>query len=364
MDDVVFVGMDLGTFKTSIACSNGLRESFPTAVGWPKDHVAREMLGRDVVFGRDIVGHRLALEVVRPFEGGVLKYIDGDEIGMSAEQQERYRSAARLVVEHAVSLVKPDRGRVYGVIGAPSRAGLLNKQFLLEIAQPAFDLVAIVPEPFVVAYGASRLHNTLVIDIGAGTIDICPMYGAFPTEEDQVTVPFGGDIIDEDFRTRMLAEHPQAGLSLNMARDIKERYGSVCGPLQDVMVSLPVSGRAPREFNVAQPLRAACETIVPRIVDGVRESIGRFDPEFQESIIGQVMLSGGGGQLNGLDQALEQAFASFGEIRVTRATDTLFAGATGGLRLAMGMPDEMWQGLQQADQASTRSPGTGRADAA
>ena len=43
-----------------------------SAVGRPKDHVARILLGRDVVFGNDLVEHRLALKVVRPFEKGVL----------------------------------------------------------------------------------------------------------------------------------------------------------------------------------------------------------------------------------------------------------------------------------------------------
>ena len=44
-----YIGVDFGTFKTSAACSNGRREMLPTAVGWPKDHVARSMLGRDVI---------------------------------------------------------------------------------------------------------------------------------------------------------------------------------------------------------------------------------------------------------------------------------------------------------------------------
>ncbi|HEY3787622.1 MAG TPA: hypothetical protein VGL71_02150, partial [Urbifossiella sp.] len=62
----VFVGMDLGTYKTSVASSTGYREVLATAVGWPKDHIARTMLGRDLVFGKDLVEHRLALDVVRP----------------------------------------------------------------------------------------------------------------------------------------------------------------------------------------------------------------------------------------------------------------------------------------------------------
>ena len=42
----VFVGMDLGTFKTAVATAHGVREVIPTAVGKPKDHVARTLLGR------------------------------------------------------------------------------------------------------------------------------------------------------------------------------------------------------------------------------------------------------------------------------------------------------------------------------
>src|SRR5215468_2194557 len=72
--DALYVGMDLGTFKTSVASSTGVRDVLCSAVGWPKDHIARTMLGREVVFGKDVVEHRLALNVIRPFEKGVLKY--------------------------------------------------------------------------------------------------------------------------------------------------------------------------------------------------------------------------------------------------------------------------------------------------
>src|ERR1041384_651130 len=112
---IVYVGMDLGTFKTSVASSLGVRDVLFSAVGWPKDHVARTMLGRDVVFGKDIMEHRLALHVVRPFEKGVLKYNDKQGAGMSAETVARHKEAARLLVQHAVALTRPTEGaRVYG----------------------------------------------------------------------------------------------------------------------------------------------------------------------------------------------------------------------------------------------------------
>src|SRR5262245_7128799 len=100
--EIVYVGMDLGTFKTSVASSTGVRDVLYSAVGWPKDHVARTMLGRDVVFGKDVVEHRLALDVVRPFEKGSLKYHSPDAQA-PADIVRKQKEAARLLVRHALA---------------------------------------------------------------------------------------------------------------------------------------------------------------------------------------------------------------------------------------------------------------------
>src|SRR5262245_59400965 len=101
--DVIYIGMDLGTFKTSVASSAGVRDVLPSAVGWPKDYVARTMLGRDIVFGNDVTHHRLALNVVRPFEKGVLKYTGLREAGVPPEEVRQHKEAARLLVKQAVA---------------------------------------------------------------------------------------------------------------------------------------------------------------------------------------------------------------------------------------------------------------------
>jgi rod shape-determining protein MreB and related proteins len=343
---ITYIGMDLGTFKTSIASSTGCRDVVPSAVGWPRDHVARTMLGRDIVFGKDLTEHRLALHVVRPFEKGVLKYNGLKETGVRPEEVEKHKQAARLLVEHAVAQTRPPKGvPIYGVIGAPSRATIANKQVLLEAAHDAFDAVLIVPEPFTIAYGMNRLSDTLVVDIGAGTIDICPIYGTFPREDEQITVPLGGDFVDEHFFKRLRVLYPEAQVSMNMVREIKEKFGYVNDVHEKALVTLPVKGK-PKQFDVTGALKEACLSIVTPIVQALRELIGRFDPEFQQRMLQNIILGGGGSQLRGLDRVIEEALQEYGGAKVRRVGDAVYAGAVGALKLAMGMPTDCWENLR------------------
>lgn len=340
--DIIYIGMDLGTYKTSVASSTGTRDTFLSAVGWPKDQIARRMLRRDVVLGNETVEHRLALNVVRPFEKGVLKYSNCQEVGVGAETIEQHKEAARILCQHAVAQVRPKKGTiVYGVIGAPSRASKLNKKVLIEVARGAFDAVLIVSEPFTIAYGMNRLSDTLVIDIGAGTIDLCPIYGTFPREEDQVTLPLGGDFIDEQFLATMHSVYPEVKLSLNQAREIKETYGCAHEGGDQALVTFPVEGK-PKQYDLTEPLTDACRMIVEPIVDAVHELVSRFDTEFQQRLLNNIVLGGGGSQLRGLDRAIEDALRECTGCKVKKVTDAVFAGAMGALKLAMVMPQDSW----------------------
>lgn len=349
---ICYIGVDFGTFKTSVACSNCRRAVLPTAVGWPKDHFARNMLGRDVVFGEDIQEFQMALNVVRPFERGVLKYLDHNEANALDAKGHRHAEAAKLLLEHVVAQVRPDDGSlVYGVIGAPSRASIKNKQVLLDAARDAFDAVVIVSEPFTIASGMDKLSDTLVVDIGAGTIDICPMFGAYPTDEDQVTLPLGGDLIDTEFLRRLSALYPDVQVTENMARLIKEKYGSVHDVNERAVVTLTANG-CPKQYDVTQPLMAACQTLVSPIVRALKDLVGKFHPEFQRRMLNNILLGGGGSQLRGLDRMIEEGLQELGGCKVTRVYDSVFAGAVGALKLAMAMPPSCWQTMQQMDQQS------------
>lgn len=343
LESIVSVGMDLGTSKTAVIASTGKRASFASVVGWPKDRFAESALGCDVLFGEAVYKHRLALHVVRPFAKGNLKFADPSEMGFTPTDVGEQKRAARLLIEQAVERVNvPQGASLHGVIGAPSRAGLSCRQTLIEAAESVFDTVVIVPEPFAVAYGMDCMQDTVVVDIGAGTIDICPMAGAYPAEEDQVTVPIGGDAIDEELQRQLRQDHPDVEVSLNMARVLKERYGFVREAREPIVVQLPAGSRL-QEVDITESLRKACEIIIQPLLKGLEEVVRGVDPEFRSSMMGRILLSGGGSQLKGLERVIESAFEVIPNVRAEKVFDTRYAGAVGAYRLASAIPRDQWE---------------------
>ena len=61
MAERLVLGIDLGTYQSTIMGSNDTNTMVETVVGRPKDPVARNFLGKDMLFGgngRGIVGIR------------------------------------------------------------------------------------------------------------------------------------------------------------------------------------------------------------------------------------------------------------------------------------------------------------------
>ena len=71
-DNMIHIGIDLGTSRSVVCASNGNRKWVESYVGWPKDFVAKKMLGKSVLFGSEALEHRLALNLSRPLQNGVL----------------------------------------------------------------------------------------------------------------------------------------------------------------------------------------------------------------------------------------------------------------------------------------------------
>ena len=352
MAKILNIGIDLGTSRSVIACDNGIRTHVSSYVGYPKDAVSSRMLGKDIVFGDECLKNRLALNIFRPFSKGVLMHSDNAK--EHADEYKNAKESAKELLMHLVELAMEDEERtektiVRGVVGAPALATYNNKQDLLDIADGILDDVMIASEPFTVAYGLNIYTNALIIDIGAGTVDLCRMHGTIPTEEDQVTTFKAGDHIDQVFLEFIKEKYSQANFTQTMIKRIKEENSFISNQEESVVINLPVNGK-PTPHDVTHELREACRTIVPEIVAGVKHLIATFDPEFQDALKQNVVLAGGGSQIVGLHKEIEKYMKEeLGFGKVTRVEEPLYAGANGALYLCKDMPDEYWDQLREAD---------------
>ena len=343
--NIVWIGMDLGTSRTAIACSNGVRESLPSLVGYPKDVVSQKLLGSSALFGDDVLKHRLSLNTYRPLETGVIKG-SNEGSGVEKSEAESNMKAAHELVRHAIRMARaPADDLVYCVIGAPAEASITHRQAILEAAKDSIDSVMLCSEPFAVAYGMDVLSDALVIDIGAGTTDLCRMHGTMPEAEDQVTLDHAGDKIDQVLCDLIKKNHPEVQFSLQMAITAKERFATVSDATEPVIVTWPVNGK-PTDIDITPEMKQACHSIVPKIVEALGQLVASFDPEFQEVLRNNVLLGGGGSQIRGLDKAISAYMEEhLGGGHVTQVKEPVYAGCNGALKIAKDMPPNFWEQL-------------------
>ncbi len=339
-EGVLYLGIDFGTSRSSVSASNGVRETVSSFVGYPKDVVSKKMLKRDVLFGDDAMKNRLALNFFRPLE--VLKKAKPEK-----QDFDHNLKAAQDLLREIIRLSKPRKDElIYGVIGVPAQASIYSKDAIISTAKECVDSVMLCSEPFSVAYGLDMLDDVLVIDIGAGTTDLCRMHGTMPEEADQITIYHAGDWVDNKLAELVTEVHPQAQFTVQMIKEIKERYSSVADEAEHAVVNLPVNGK-PTEFDLTEQLRESCRGIVTPIVEGLHKLIASFDPEFQTRLKNRVLLAGGGSQIKGLDNAIEREMHKrLGAGKVLRIEEPVYGGANGALKIAHDMPAEYWEKLK------------------
>ncbi len=337
MAEILNVGIDLGTSRSAISASNGERFVVDSFVGWPVDMVAKKVLKRDVLIGHEAVANRTMLDLHRPLERGLLK-----------EGSEKDVEAVRELLKHLLRLVgvngTTDAANVRAVVGVPAASLRTNKQYLRNAMKGIVDSLLIVTEPFAVAYGLDALLHTMIIDIGAGTSDFCVMKGRYPTEEDQRTLTVAGDSIDTQLLKLIEERYPQANVTVYMVREWKEKHSFVGEAGDRVLVTAPIKG-VPTELDITNEMRTACETILPPVIETMLDLLARVEPEFQERVRNNIIVSGGGGLIRGLAEALENALKNVGGGSVRYMEDPVFIGSDGGLALATDAPEGDWEKL-------------------
>lgn len=337
-NEALCVGIDLGTSRSSISASNGERHVVDSYVGWPVDMVARKLVKKPVMIGREALDNRPMLDLRRPLERGIMK-----------EGSDRDQEAVQELVRHLISLAGikqkgKNKSKVRAVIGVPAEAFRVSRQNLRSTVEGVAESVMMVSEPFAVAYGLETLLHALVIDIGAGTADFCVMQGRYPTEEDQKTLPNAGDSIDEQLMKLVRERHPDAQFSIHMVREWKEKHSFVGEPKERVMVSVPIKGKA-TEIDITQEMRSACESILPPVCETMTTLLMRVDPEYQDKVRNNIVLAGGTSLIAGLPEAITRALTDLGGGRASVVPDPVFAGSDGSLSIARDATSSDWEKL-------------------
>ncbi len=337
-NEALCVGIDLGTSRSSISASTGERHVVDSYVGWPVDMVARKLVKKSVLIGREALDNRPMLDLRRPLERGIMK-----------EGSDKDQEAVQELLRHLISLAGikqkgKNKSRVRAVVGVPAEAFRVSRQNLRNTMDGIADSVMLVSEPFAVAYGLEALLHALVIDIGAGTADFCVMQGRYPTEDDQKTLSSAGDSVDEQLDKLVRERHPDAQFSVHMLREWKEKWSFVGEPKDRVMVTLPIKGKA-TEIDITQEMRSACESILPPICETMTTLLTKVEPEFQDKVRNNVVLAGGTSLISGLADAVTKALNDLGGGRATVVTDPVFAGSDGSLAIARDASSSDWERL-------------------
>jgi rod shape-determining protein MreB and related proteins len=348
----LFVGFDWGTNKSclqaSFAGSNELclKQIIPTVVGYANEDIVENLLpdNRKMLFGSEALKHRLHLRLVQPMIDGVIS-----DLGASRDFAKHLREAIN---------AQPGT-EVRGVIGLPANAERAARENLRQAVAGLFDRVIMIPEPFLAALGyrdESRLsdstyvdpvRNSLFVDIGGGTTDVCMVQGYFPTAEDQISMPFAGDKVDALINEAIKQTYPDCSLSILKIRELKEQYSYVGQRENPIVVNVVVGGKM-RKLDLTSQIGGACDELLQRILQAVKVLIARASSDSVTELMQNIVLTGGGSRIHGLDSELQRRLTEEGyenpRVHVVGENYKEFV-AKGALKAARQAKESQWQKL-------------------
>jgi rod shape-determining protein MreB len=348
----LLVGFDLGTNKSCVLAGPptgtdiAVSKVVPTVVGYTKDGIVDGIIAGNakVIFGEDAVRNMLHARLVAPVNEGVITD----------------HEAARDFLQHIRSLVDPaGTAEIRAVIGMPANATQQARDDIRRCAFGIFDRVLMIPEPFLAALGYrddSRVSqpnyldpvvNSLFIDIGGGTSDLCLVQGYFPSANDQISIAFAGDAIDDLLQAELDRVYPNNGLSRHKVREIKEAHAYV-GPSRKPLDVKVVMGGKGHTIELGDTIARACNTLIDRIYPALTTLISRAPSDSVLTLLQNIIVTGGGSQIKGIDTVLQKKLADDGyeSPRVKLAgQDYKRYVAMGALKAARAARDNQWQVL-------------------
>lgn len=348
----ILVGFDLGTNASCILAgpSDGkdatVSKIIPTVVGYAREGLVDGIIANNAttLIGEEALNHRLQLRLIAPLEDGVIAHVD----------------PARDFIRRVRAVIDPTgTAEIRAVVGVPANAGQAAREDIRTCAAGVFDRVLLIPEPFLAALGfrdESRLGqpnyvdpvtNSLFIDIGGGTSDLCLIQGYFPTAEDQISLAFAGDAVDKLIEDDLQRTYPNNGLSRATIRQIKEEHSYV-GPIRKpIDVKVLIGGKS-HTLELGETIGRACNRLLEKIYPALTSLISRASSESVAQLLQNIVITGGGSRVRGLDTVLQQKLAEDGfespKVRLAGPDYKRFV-AVGAFKAARSAREDQWQHL-------------------
>jgi rod shape-determining protein MreB and related proteins len=347
---MLLIGLDLGTNKSCVLAgptnSSDITVSkiVPSVVGYVKDGIVDGIIAGNarILYGEDALRQRLHVELVAPLDEGVITRPE----------------AARDFMQHIRTLADPTgKAEIRAVIGVPANAGEPAREKIRRSAQGVFARLLLIPEPFLAALGFrddSRVKqpgyvdpvvNSLFVDIGGGTSDLCLVQGYFPTREDQISIPFAGDAIDELIHEDLNRIYPNNGLSRLSIREIKEANSYVGPSRKPLDVKVVIAGKG-RTLELGDAIGNACNVLIDRIYPALTTLIESASSDSVVTLLQNIIITGGGSQIRGIDTVLQKRLADDGyespKVRLAGQDFQRYV-ALGALKAARAARENQWQ---------------------
>jgi rod shape-determining protein MreB len=350
--NTLLMGFDLATSKSCVLAGPPgsteitVSKVAPTVVGYVKDGIVDGIITGNarMLFGEDAVRQMLHVNLVAPLAQGVIARPE----------------AARDFLLHLRSLADPaGKADIRAVVGVPANAGEQARDAVRRAGTGIFTRMLLIPEPFLAALGfrddarikqpgyVDPVVNSLFVDIGGDTSDLCLIQGYFPTRDDQNSIPFAGDAIDELIFGELDGTYPNNGLSRHSARELKEAHSYV-GPSRRPLEVKVVSGGKSRTLEIGDAVGNACNTLIDRIYPALTALISAASSDSVLALLQNIIITGGGSQIRGIDTVLQKRLADDGfeapRVRVA-GQDFLRYVALGALKAARAARENQWQVL-------------------
>jgi rod shape-determining protein MreB and related proteins len=349
---VLLIGLDLGTNKSCVLAgppgSTDITVSkvVPSVVGYVKDGIVDGIITGNarVLFGEEALRQMLHVDLVAPLAEGVIARQD----------------SARDFMQHIRLLADPTgKAEIRAVVGVPANAGEQAREAIRRSAQGIFSRILLIPEPFLAALGFrddSRVRqpgyvdpvvNSLFIDIGGGTSDLCLVQGYFPTSDDQISIPFAGDAIDGILFDELNRTYPNNGLSRITVREIKETNAYVGPSRKPLEVKVVIGGKS-RTLEFGDAIGNACNTLIDRIYPALTTLIASASSDSVVTLLQNIIITGGGSQIRGIDTVLQKRLSDDGyespKVRLAGQDFQRYV-AMGALKAARAARENQWQVL-------------------